>query len=64
MYRYHRSWLLSYLPDISLKVSHCTAFWSFILGFDVLKNIYLGMGIVKVLTVLLLLPILLIDSVL
>ncbi len=25
----------------TLKVPYCTPFWSFILGFDVLKNIYL-----------------------
>ncbi len=24
-----------------LKVPYCTIFWSFVLGFDVLKNIYL-----------------------
>ncbi len=27
--------------QIPLKVPYCTPFWSFILGFDVLKNIYL-----------------------
>ncbi len=26
---------------ILLKVPYCTPFWSFILGFDILKNIYL-----------------------
>ncbi len=26
---------------VMLKVPYCTPFWSFILGFDVLKNIYL-----------------------
>ncbi len=26
---------------IILKVPYCTPFWSFVLGFDVLKNIYL-----------------------
>ncbi len=37
---YDVSKLLVFLK-ITLKVPYCTPFWSFILGVDVLKNIYL-----------------------
>ncbi len=37
----HKWGLLKTLHPFYLKVPYCTPFWSFILGFDVLKNIYL-----------------------